>query len=544
MFHKRSRFIAQWLLMLVTVTAVFLSGAASVNAAVASWGIVTSPNTSTTQNNELYGVSCTSSTSCVAVGYYNSGGYQQTLAEQYNGTGWNIVSSPNTSTSQNNGLTRVTCVTASDCWAVGDYYTGSYWQTLIEQWNGTSWSIVSSPDTSTTQTNVLDGVTCVSSSDCWAVGHSNNGSLNLTLVEQWNGSAWAIIASPSPGTGDNGLNGVTCVTASDCWAVGNYATTQYFNLALQYNGSSWSQVSTPSVSSTLNSLNDVSCVATSFCFAVGQQYTSGSYYETVTEEWNGTTWAVIASPNEGSGDNVPLSVTCVTASDCSAVGFYTSTSRQPLALGWNGTDWSIVSSASPSTSFTQLLSVACVMASDNCIAVGYYSTGSYDQTLIEQNFTTLTATVPVVAGTLSFVAPPANLGFSTVTLTGSNQTATATETLDIGDNTGSGSGWDVSVSNTPFTNGTQTLYNSDFTAASPPTPVCDSGVTCTPATWSGSVGYPYTLPGSTATKLLSAAAGTGMANQTVTIAWSASIPANTYAGTYTSTWTLTLASGP
>ena len=511
--------------------------------ASASWNIVSSPNTSTTQDNELYGVGCASSSECWAVGFYYTGSYDQTLIEEWNGTGWSIVPSPNTSTTETNQLGRVSCTSTTFCMAVGLYYTGSYDQTLIEEWNGTSWSIVTSPNTSTTETNQLSDVTCVSSSDCWAVGHSNNGSLNQTLVEQWNGSTWAIIASPSPGTGDNGLTGVTCVTASDCWAVGNYDTSQYFPLALQYNGSSWSQVSTPSVSSTLNALNDVSCVGTSFCFAVGQEYTSGSYYQTVTEEWNGTTWVVIASPNQGSGDNVPLSVTCVTTSDCSAVGFYTSTSRQPLALGWNGTAWSIVSSSSPTSLFTQLLSVACATAS-NCMAVGYYSVGSYNQTLIEQNFMTLQATVPVNPGTLSFVTAPANLSFTSITLNGFNQVATASQALDIGDNTGSGSGWNVTVSNTTFTSGSNTLANADFTAAMPAVPTCDAGATCTPATWSGTVAYPFTLPGSTATKLLSTAANTGMANQTATIAWSAAIPAAAMAGTYTSTWTLTLVSGP
>jgi hypothetical protein len=74
--------------------------------------------------------------------------------------------------------------------------------------------------------------------------------------------------------------------------------------------------------------------------------------------------------------------------------------------------------------------------------------------------------------------------------------------------------------------------------------VCDT--TCTLA--SNSVGYPYTLPaGSTApaaTKLYNAAVNTGTGNQTVTPTYSVSIPANTYAGTYSSTWTFTLASGP
>ena len=60
--------------------------------------------------------------------------------------------------------------------------------------------------------------------------------------------------------------------------------------------------------------------------------------------------------------------------------------------------------------------------------------------------------------------------------------------------------------------------------------------------------YPYTLPAAatapTATKLYNAPAGTGMGDQTVTPTWTLTIPANAYAGTYTSTWTLSLVSGP
>ena len=136
--------------------------------ASATWNTVlsSSENSSTTQTNVLYSVTCVSASDCWAVGYYYNGSYNQTLIEQYNGTGWSIVTSPNSSTTQNNYLESVTCVSVSDCWAVGYYYTGTYYQTLIEQTtNGTSWSIDTSPNTLTTQNNYLVSVTCVSSTD-------------------------------------------------------------------------------------------------------------------------------------------------------------------------------------------------------------------------------------------------------------------------------------------------------------------------------------------------------------------------------------------
>ena len=84
-----------------------------------------------------------------------------------------------------------------------------------------------------------------------------------------------------------------------------------------------------------------------------------------------------------------------------------------------------------------------------------------------------------------------------------------------------------------------------------PAVACDGGSTCsvaTPSTGGTAVTYPYTLPAGTtaptATKMFSAAAGTGMGNQTASTAWSLAIPGNAHSGSYTSTWTLSLVSGP
>jgi hypothetical protein len=106
---------------------------------------------------------------------------------------WSIVSSPNTSATQSNFLLGVTCRSASECWAVGYYYTDNFTpQTLIERWDGTSWAIVSSPNTSTTQSNLLYGVTCGSTPDCWAVGYYYNASsVAQTLALRYT-------ASPTP----------------------------------------------------------------------------------------------------------------------------------------------------------------------------------------------------------------------------------------------------------------------------------------------------------------------------------------------------------
>src|SRR5439155_5241632 len=110
-------------------------------------------------------------------------------------------------------------------------------------------------------------------------------------------------------------------------------------------------------------------------------------------------------------------------------------------------------------------------------------------------------------------------------------------------------GWNITLTSTTFSTGggsPHTLATTATTVQSAPTVTCDSGYTCTLAT--NSVTYPYTVPAGatapTATKLFNAAANTGTGNETLTPTFRVTIPANAYVGTYTSTWTLSLVSGP
>src|SRR5882762_7976200 len=139
---------------------------------------------------------------------------------------WAIVNSPNVLATRDNYLNGVTCVSTSDCWAVGYHQSdpGGAPQTLIEQWDGAQWSIVPSPnklfDPIYKNPNSLYGVTCVSASDCWAVGDytDSNPPYYHTLIEQWDGTQWSIVTSPTPTAAtdyDNvHLSGVTCASAS------------------------------------------------------------------------------------------------------------------------------------------------------------------------------------------------------------------------------------------------------------------------------------------------------------------------------------------
>src|SRR5207244_508039 len=156
------------------------------------------------------------------------------LIEHWNGTSWAIVNSPNATSLDNfiedSYLNGVTCASASDCWAVGYDFSSPNegFQPLIEHSNGTLWSIVAAPNTGAGA--LLDSVTCPSTSDCWAVGHYDASYAtvphpNQTFIEHWNGVTWVIVPSPNTSvTLNNYLTSVTCTSATNCWAVGYYYT--------------------------------------------------------------------------------------------------------------------------------------------------------------------------------------------------------------------------------------------------------------------------------------------------------------------------------
>ena len=160
----------------------------------------------------------------------------------------------------------------------------------------------------------------------------------------------------------------------------------------------------------------------------------------------------------------------------------------------------------------------------------------------------ITASASITAGSLAFVSSPSSVNFA-ATLNGTDQTVTSAQTFDVGDATGSGTGWNVTATSTTFSTGggtPRTLSTSATTVQSAPTVACDASVTCTTAT--NAISYPFVLPAGTsaptAQKLYNAAANTGMGNQTVTASFRLAVPANTYAGSYSSTWTYSLASAP
>jgi hypothetical protein len=82
------------------------------------------PNPSGAKTTELYGVLCSSSTACIAVGYdQNSSGVYLSLPEIWNGTEWKIQTTAEPTGTINSLLKSVSCTSSTACTAVGWYET-------------------------------------------------------------------------------------------------------------------------------------------------------------------------------------------------------------------------------------------------------------------------------------------------------------------------------------------------------------------------------------------------------------------------------------
>src|SRR5579859_6736211 len=294
---------------------------------------------------------------------------------------WNVVPSPNGNESRGSVLRAVAMISATDVWAVGGGQLGGS-KTLIEHWDGVQWSVVTSPDPGSNY-DILDGVTVVSESSVWAVGYDGNaGGIAQTLTEHWNGSRWSVVTSPNAGSGGNTLFGVAAISASSVWAVGITTSTSEQPLVEHWNGSHWSVVTSPSLPSLNNALYSVAAVSESDVWAVGSS--SSTFGQTLIEHWNGSHWSVVTSPSPGSKGSSLNGVAVVSASSVWAVGdFMKSGSRQALVEHWNGTSWQVVPSPSVGTSST-FGAVGAVSAKD-VWAVGDIANGNQGfQTLTEQ----------------------------------------------------------------------------------------------------------------------------------------------------------------
>jgi len=341
---------------------------------------------------------------------------------------WGTVDSPNQGDRQN-VLLDVKALSPTDVWVVGEWNPGvppteTGRRTLTEHWDGSTFSIVPSPnaDWPGVDKSTLEGVSGVSSRDVWAVGYAQDfGSLrSTTLTARWDGAAWRLVPSPNP-AGDslpNGLTSVAAVSSTDVWAVGAAGFPQK-PLILRWNGSVWTVVpnacKAPLQSVTAIRgltvdlwavggsttcrvglagwrevpspqpppgeaylLQDVSGTSPRDVWAVGFRAIQQGEHVTfapLIEHWDGSRWSLNL--------NIPgqslYGVKAIAPNDAWAVG---TDGAQQIILHWDGSSWSQVPTPSPGGG--RLLDVEASGPADLWAAGWFFDRDFRQRTLVEQ----------------------------------------------------------------------------------------------------------------------------------------------------------------
>ena len=401
----------------VAATAATFSGfhAGHLASSAASWGNAIEVPGNAALNaggySQVSSVSCPSTGNCSAGGGYvdSSSSSQAFVVSQVNSTWGTAIEVPGTGSLNAGGnaqVNSVSCATAGNCGAGGSYTDASAnTQAFVaNQVNGIWGNAREVPGTAALNAGgfaQVNSVSCGSAGNCSAGGSYTDASdaTQAFVVSEVNGTWGNAIEVPGVASlnaaGEAQVSSVSCGSAGNCSAGGYYTDgsggVQAF-VASQVNGTWGSAIETPGTAA-LNAggnavLGSVSCASAGNCSA-GGYYTDGSggLQALVASQVNGTWGAAAEVPGTGSlnvgGSAQTSSVSCASPGNCSAGGYYfSSSSGQSQAFadsevnGTWGTAIEVPGTGSlNSGGFAQANSVSCASAG-NCSIGGSYTDSS------------------------------------------------------------------------------------------------------------------------------------------------------------------------
>jgi hypothetical protein len=235
----------------------------------------------------LNAIACPTASTCWAVGQNATarGGNiaserRSQLIEHEVAGSWHKVGAPAVA-EENPALTAITCPAARDCWAVGG--SSTHGSAIIEHWTGGSWQLVRSPRLAGAQ---LESVACASPDLCWAAGgKQNRRNMTRNVLEQWDGTSWRIVTTLADGLKPRLFS---CPISGHCLILGlrNSAAA-----AARFDLGRWTAVAAPSGLPPGRLPAFLACSALRNCLAL-QRGHGGM----ITQEWNGRSWtAAVAS---------------------------------------------------------------------------------------------------------------------------------------------------------------------------------------------------------------------------------------------------------
>jgi hypothetical protein len=309
--------------------------------------VVPTPNENL--NSELFAASASSPNDIWAVG-------QSTI--HFDGTTWTAFPAPMIKGDNNSFLQGVVAISPTLAWAAGNVTGGAHPGQVIEQWNGTKWSLFPGPKFGKKDQADVFAMTSSSANDVWAIGSLVNLGTGLvsSLFEHWNGTAWTATTVES---NNEFLFGASADATNDAWAVGFHGSDNIGTSAMHWDGTTWKSVTTPNVGEGTNKLNAVLALAPNDVWAAGFSTPVAPPKRAATltliEHFDGTSWAVVPSPNVGPNSanqsNRLLGLTANSSNDIWAFGSYFAADgsghQMTLLLHWDGISWTVASSPSP-----------------------------------------------------------------------------------------------------------------------------------------------------------------------------------------------------
>jgi len=329
------------------------------------------------QEGSFNAVSCVSDGNCVGVGSDDGSGGPLVQVETA-GTWAPAVALTASSVDAQGSFYGVSCTTLTTCTVVGSDTSND---PVVLTGNPSTWTstttaviVTASP---TASHGTLQAVSCPSITTCTAVGFdSSNDPIILTgNPSTWTNATIATSVIADAGNASGYLKGVSCATSSSCTAVG-FDTTGH-PVSLTGNPSSWTSLTQgtlvlASASSAQGFFYGVSCPSVNNCTVVGEDNASRPIVLTGDPgSWTSATTGSEVTASSLNASGYLIGVSCVSANNCTAVGY--DTSSEPIILGGDPNTWTSATTgalvATPSVGTGRLSGVSCAGAGD-CLAVG------------------------------------------------------------------------------------------------------------------------------------------------------------------------------
>lgn len=357
-FHRKAAFtVAAGAALIVSAGPALAAGGWTIVAAPPAGQNATLASVATVSDSDAWAAGYHSGAAFTNVG-------AKVLIDSWNGTAWSEVATPVTP-GNTALLFAVSASSATDAWAVGRTQVNkSSFEGLALHWNGTAWSVspgfpaALSPLGGASAAGVAD----ISPGDAYAIG--NSATTAVGSLAHWNGTAWSSVTLPLPAHANSNttLNAISAHGLSDVWIVGTFldsVTGRNETFSEHFNGTAWKVVRMPPVNGPNRNaffrFNAITANSPSDVWAVGDRgiIDVPNSQKTLIEHFNGTAWSIVPSPSPGSIDVLSGVTTSNASNNVWAVGADVPAGKpagQTLTLNWNGTAWNVV--ASPDTGST------------------------------------------------------------------------------------------------------------------------------------------------------------------------------------------------